>query len=451
MVTYNRLRKLARQITTSSLTASPPEAAQVSPGRLVTVGDRIEPGGAPHGGLPGRPTRPKLSGRSRRRPGPGTIGRVTTVTHVFTTPHQGSDSTERTGHEQVVFCQRRSAAGCAPSSRSTPPPSARRSAAPASTPTPARTTRWPTCCNLSRGMAYKNALAGLDLGGGKAVIIGDPADDKSEALLRAYGRFVAVPRRPLLHRLRRRHLLRGHGRRRPRVPTSSPAAPSSHGGAGDSSVLTALRRLPGHARRRRGTPGARPRWPAARVGVAGVGKVGRHLVEHLSRTAPRSSSPTSSAGRGRPASGPAPRGRGRRGRRRAGRPRPRRLRAVRARRRARRRRWSPRCRPRSSAAAPTTSSPTRAWRSSSPTAGSSTPPTTWSTPAASSRSPTSCDGFDFERARAAGGADLRDHHARSSPIADADGVPPAVAADRLAEQRMADVGRLRGIWLGSRG
>ena len=44
--------------------------------------------------------------------------------------------------------------------------------------------------NLSRGMAYKNALAGLDHGGGKAVIIGDPATDKSEALLRAYGRFV---------------------------------------------------------------------------------------------------------------------------------------------------------------------------------------------------------------------------------------------------------------------
>ena len=44
--------------------------------------------------------------------------------------------------------------------------------------------------NLSRAMAYKAACAGLDLGGGKAVIIGDPATDKTEALLRAYGRFV---------------------------------------------------------------------------------------------------------------------------------------------------------------------------------------------------------------------------------------------------------------------
>ncbi len=43
---------------------------------------------------------------------------------------------------------------------------------------------------LSRGMTYKAAVAGLNLGGGKAVIIGDPSKDKSEALFRAYGRFV---------------------------------------------------------------------------------------------------------------------------------------------------------------------------------------------------------------------------------------------------------------------
>src|SRR5688572_27007383 len=42
---------------------------------------------------------------------------------------------------------------------------------------------------LSRAMAYKNALAGLDHGGGKAVIWGDPDMDKNETLLRAYGRF----------------------------------------------------------------------------------------------------------------------------------------------------------------------------------------------------------------------------------------------------------------------
>lgn len=43
---------------------------------------------------------------------------------------------------------------------------------------------------LARGMTYKAAAAGLDLGGGKAVIIGDPRRDNSEELLRAYGRFI---------------------------------------------------------------------------------------------------------------------------------------------------------------------------------------------------------------------------------------------------------------------
>ncbi len=43
---------------------------------------------------------------------------------------------------------------------------------------------------LSRGMTYKAAVSGLNLGGGKAVIIGDPEADKSEELFRALGRFI---------------------------------------------------------------------------------------------------------------------------------------------------------------------------------------------------------------------------------------------------------------------
>ncbi len=43
---------------------------------------------------------------------------------------------------------------------------------------------------LSRGMTYKSSLAGINLGGGKAVIIGDPHKDKSEALWRRFGQFV---------------------------------------------------------------------------------------------------------------------------------------------------------------------------------------------------------------------------------------------------------------------
>ena len=43
---------------------------------------------------------------------------------------------------------------------------------------------------LSRGMSYKAAIAGLNLGGGKAVIIGDAKKDKNEILFRSFGRFV---------------------------------------------------------------------------------------------------------------------------------------------------------------------------------------------------------------------------------------------------------------------
>lgn len=132
---------------------------------------------------------------------------------------------------------------------------------------------------LSRGMTYKAALAGLDLGGGKAVVIGDPRRDKSEALLRAYGRFVQS--------------LGGRYRTACDVGTYSPdmdvvarecsfvtGRTLASGGAGDSSVLTALGVFQGmraSAEHAWGQPSLRGRH----VGVAGVGKVGRHLVAHL--------------------------------------------------------------------------------------------------------------------------------------------------------------------------
>ncbi len=43
---------------------------------------------------------------------------------------------------------------------------------------------------LSKGMTYKAAMAGVSLGGGKSVIIGDPRNDKSSQLFKAMGRFV---------------------------------------------------------------------------------------------------------------------------------------------------------------------------------------------------------------------------------------------------------------------
>ncbi len=133
--------------------------------------------------------------------------------------------------------------------------------------------------DLSRAMAYKNALAGLDHGGGKAVVIGDPATAKTPQLLRAYGRFV-----------------QGLGGRYitacdvgTYVADMDIVAESCDfvtgrsevaGGAGDSSVLTAYGVFQGML------AAAGHRWggerlAGRRVGVAGVGKVGRHLVDLL--------------------------------------------------------------------------------------------------------------------------------------------------------------------------
>ncbi|QMU79723.1 Glu/Leu/Phe/Val dehydrogenase [Streptacidiphilus sp. PB12-B1b] len=138
--------------------------------------------------------------------------------------------------------------------------------------------------NLARGMSYKNALAGLDLGGGKAVIIGDPATAaeggiKTEALLRAYGRFVQS--------LGGRYITACDvgtyvadmdvvARECDYVTGRSP----QYGGAGDSSVLTAFgvfQAMRACAQHRWGAPTLAGR----RVGVAGVGKVGHYLVQHL--------------------------------------------------------------------------------------------------------------------------------------------------------------------------
>ena len=133
--------------------------------------------------------------------------------------------------------------------------------------------------NLSKAMAYKNALAGLDHGGGKAVIIGDPEVIKSEALLRAYGRFVESLNGRYITAcdigtysqdmdIVARECRHVTGRTEP------------HGGAGDSSVLTAFgvfQAMRAAAEHTWGSPSLRGRA----VAVEGVGKVGSHLVTHL--------------------------------------------------------------------------------------------------------------------------------------------------------------------------
>ena len=58
-------------------------------------------------------------------------------------------------------------------------------------------------------------------------------------------------------------------------------------------------------------------------------------------------------------------------------------------------------------------------------------------------------GFNFERAKAKA-AQIFDTTKKILVMASEEGVPPVVAADRLAERRMSEVGRLHGIWLGHR-
>ncbi len=132
---------------------------------------------------------------------------------------------------------------------------------------------------LSKAMAYKAACAGIDLGGGKAVILGDPSKDKTEALLRAYGRFVES--------LGGRYYTACDvgtyvqdmdviAKESSYVTGRSP----EHGGAGDSAVLTAygvFQAMRAAAEHAWGAPTLHGRT----VAVEGVGKVGHHLVEHL--------------------------------------------------------------------------------------------------------------------------------------------------------------------------
>jgi valine dehydrogenase (NAD+) len=133
--------------------------------------------------------------------------------------------------------------------------------------------------NLARGMSYKNAMAGLDHGGGKAVIIGDPERDKTEELLLAYGRFVASLGGRYVTACDVGTYVADMDVVARECRWTTGRSPEN-GGAGDSSVLTAFGVFQGmraSAQHLWGDPSLRGRT----VGIAGVGKVGHHLVEHL--------------------------------------------------------------------------------------------------------------------------------------------------------------------------
>ncbi|MFJ1896695.1 Leu/Phe/Val dehydrogenase [Streptomyces sp. NPDC088115] len=136
--------------------------------------------------------------------------------------------------------------------------------------------------NLARGMSYKNALAGLGHGGGKAVIIGDPEafeGDRRTELLLAYGRAVASLGGRYVTACDVGTYVADMDVVARECRWTTGRSPEN-GGAGDSSVLTAFGVFQGmraSAQRLWGDPTLRGR----KVGVAGVGKVGHHLVEHL--------------------------------------------------------------------------------------------------------------------------------------------------------------------------
>ncbi|WP_069147285.1 Glu/Leu/Phe/Val family dehydrogenase [Rhodococcus erythropolis] len=132
---------------------------------------------------------------------------------------------------------------------------------------------------LSRGMTYKAAVAGVDLGGGKAVIIGDPATAKTDELLGAYAKFVQT--------LGGRYITAGDvgtnsndldiiGRNTDFVVGRN----ATVGGSGDSAPMTALgvfQSMRAAAQSHWGTPSL----AGKAVGVEGTGKVGYELIKLL--------------------------------------------------------------------------------------------------------------------------------------------------------------------------
>ena len=132
---------------------------------------------------------------------------------------------------------------------------------------------------LSRGMTYKNSAAGLPLGGGKTVVIGDPRTQKSELLFRALGRFIES--------------LGGRYLAAEDVGTSTADAeivacetrhitglPVEKGGSGDPSPMTAWGVFCG-MRAAIEEAGIGESFEGVRVAVQGAGHVGGDVVRHL--------------------------------------------------------------------------------------------------------------------------------------------------------------------------
>lgn len=132
---------------------------------------------------------------------------------------------------------------------------------------------------LSRGMTFKSAISGLNLGGGKAVIIGDPRKDKTEALMRRFGQFVdglagkyitaedvGISTRDIEYVAEETEHVAG--------------LPESRDGGGDPSPVTAYGVYMGMKASAKEAYGSDD-LNGKRVLVQGVGHVGYYLVKHL--------------------------------------------------------------------------------------------------------------------------------------------------------------------------
>jgi leucine dehydrogenase len=132
---------------------------------------------------------------------------------------------------------------------------------------------------LSRGMTYKAAAAGLNFGGGKAVIIGDPRTEKTEALFRSFGRFVEglggryITAEDVGTTVRDMEWVRIETRY---VTGLSRAL----GGSGDPSPLTALGVYRGMKACAKFLLGS-SLLDGLKIAVQGLGHVGYYLVKHL--------------------------------------------------------------------------------------------------------------------------------------------------------------------------
>jgi leucine dehydrogenase len=134
---------------------------------------------------------------------------------------------------------------------------------------------------LSRGMTYKSSVAGLNLGGGKAVIIGDPKKIKNEALLRRFGKFVDslggkyITAEDVAMTSRDMEIIN--------METDHVSGlPENMGGSGDPSPVTAYGVYVSMKASAKETWGS-DSLSGKKVLVQGIGHVGEVLVSHLTK------------------------------------------------------------------------------------------------------------------------------------------------------------------------